>query len=909
MRSLGICTFLVLSIMMASTITLRGIDPAKPSNHYQLNIFTSENGLPMNSVISLAQTPDGFIWIGTETGLVRFDGITFELYNRKNLPLMTNELIRTLLVDRSGTLWIGIRGGGVLRFRNGRFESFDTENLISDIIWTMAESRDGSIWIGASNGCIRYHDGHIEKITFPPESLSENIRAITEDYDGNIWLGTPKGLISVKRKGDKLHSEFKGYKNTQINAILQDRSGVLWLGTMGRGLIRFHQGKKRFYGKSSGFKSNEIQCIIEDHPGNLWVGTYGGGVYVKKPDSRTFLRFDQTINIGSSSVYALLEDRERTLWIGTESGGLSNLREARVISYSKKDGLSQNIIHTLFEDSRGGIWIGTMGSGIDCFRNNRFRNISQSDGLAANTIVSFAEHPEGWLWIGIRGGGINRFNLTDNTIDLFNTRNGLSGSIVRSLYTDPEGILWAGTDDGGLHRFIGERFHLTQKIPYRINTMFKDTQNYLWIGTWGNGIYRYKPDRLEIFNKEKGMGSNVVFAFHQDENECIWIGTYGSGLIRYKDGVFRGIAKNDGLCDDTVFSIIEDQKKNLWMSTNNGITSINRLELEKYLQNSDYKFHPTVFSKEDGMKSTECNGGGQPAGIMTRKGQIWFPTTRGISMIDPGQISMNPIPPPVVIKKFIVNRNSLPIHSDNPIYEWEKGIQIGYTALSFIVPRRIRFKYRLKGFDTKWVDAGSRRLAHYPDLPPGRYKFSVIAANSDGTWNREGDSFEFVLKSKFYQTILFKTLLLFILLLISYGLFYLGRKIDHIRKMRKKFHLSFMDKSRKDEYIRKIFYFIEMKKVYRDPDLSLNSFARSIDINPRYLSQLINDELEKGFLDLINSYRIEEAKRLLSDPARHDMSVLDICMEAGFNSKSSFNRAFKRYTGQTPSEFKKKYQH
>jgi ligand-binding sensor domain-containing protein/AraC-like DNA-binding protein len=723
-------------------------------------------------------------------------------------------------------------------------------------------------------------------------------------------LGTLAGLIVVKRVGESFISEFRGFKNIKVNTIFEDRSGTIWVGTMEKGLLRINQDKYFFFNKKNTFTTNDIMCLAEDFPGNLWVGTYGGGIYFKQPNSDKISRFDEDNDLPSNSIYFFLEDREKTLWIGTEGGGLNYLREARVITYTKRDGLSDNIIFTLFEDSLGGLWTGTMGYGIDCLKNNKVQNISQQNGLSSNSVVSFTEYPEGWLWIGTRGSGANLLDLKNGNIKVFTTRNGLTDNIIRALYVDPEGILWAGTDNGGLHQYVNNLFLFIKKIRFRINTIFKDDQGSIWLGTWGNGLYRLKGETLQVFNQQNGFQSEVVLSIHQDENSHIWIGTYGNGIVHYHDGVFTAITKKDGLNDNTFYSILEDDQKNLWMSSNNGIVSISRLEIEKYLQNKKGdKLLPTVFTKEHGMKSNECNGGGQPVGLMSRSGQIWFPTTKGISMIDPERISINTLPPSVVIKKFSVNGKPIPMDDKSPINSWEQGVEIHYTALSFIVPEKVRFKTKLTGLNRRWVDAGNSRIAKYSGLRPGKYTFTVIAANSDGTWNRKGKTFKFYLKPKFYQTAIFKIAILLGILVISYGLYFLGKKIDHIRKMRKKFYLTFLDKEKKEEYIRKIFYLIEMKKVYKDPDLCLNSFAHKININPRYLSQLVNDELKKSFLNLINSYRIEEAKKLLSDPRHRSISVIEVCMEVGFNSKSSFNRAFKKFAKQTPSEFKKKYSH
>jgi len=654
-------------------------------------------------------------------------------------------------------------------------------------------------------------------------------------------------------------------------------------------------------------------AFYEDQAGNLWIGTHGGGINVLKTGTDSIKVFDSGEDLTSNSIYAFFEDRERTLWIGTEGGGLNSLRDSRVITYTTKNGLSYDITFGVFQDSKGIVWVGTTGFGVNYLEpgENRFHFLTTRDGLSDNTVVSIAEHPEGSLWLGTRGGGVNLLTLENKQIKTFTTRDGLSDNIVRALYVDPGGNLWAGTDSGGVHRFSNGWFILYGNLNFRVNTILRDSKGNLWAGTWGRGLCLLKDEKIDIFDKENGLSCNIVICIYEDKNKTLWLGTYGCGLnrFRYTDGTFLKISRKEGLPDNTIYSILEDDKQNLWMSSNRGIFYVNREELDDFAAGRRKTIRPFLFGREEGMKSIECNGANQPAGWKTRDGKLWFPTTRGVSAIDPEHIGVNTFPPPVQIKEICIDGTSFPPGKDAVIPPGEGNLEILYTGLSFIVPEKISFKYKLEGFDNQWTDAGTRRTAYYTRIPPGSYHFRVIACNSDGTWNHTGASFCFRLKSRFYQTLFFKIAFPLCTVLIGFALYFFLKKGILYRRLKKKYkHSSLhLEPDEAEEYTRQLLYLIEIEKVYQDPDISLNFLAERLKLSPRNLSQVINEQLKKGFHELINKYRVKEARKMLISPDTAYQSVLEIGYEVGFNSKSAFNRAFKHFTQMTPSQFRKKY--
>lgn len=901
----GLFLFLVIGVD-----SLVALDPSKPITFYKHKVWSIEDGLPMNSVISIAQTRDGYLWLGTEAGLARFDGIDFDVFDHENTPALLNDLILSLTADRQGALWIGTRGGGMTRYREGTFTSFTTEHgLLSNEVWAILETGDQAIWVGTRNGLNRLQEGKLSAIPLPEKLPNYNIRVLTQDRLGRVWVGTRgAGLLLVEKRGNRFESEFKGLAGLYITALLEDRLGNIWIGTADAGLIRLQENRPFFYNTKNGLSADYVRCLLEDRAGNIWIGTYGAGICVLKNGKNRFSIFDNRNGLSSNAIYTFYEDQERTLWIGTEGGGLYSLGDTRITTYTMKNGLSYDIITGIFQDSRGNIWIGNMGSGVDYLDagSGRFRTITGRDGLSANAVISFSEHPDGCLWFGTMGGGINRLTLKNGQIEVFTKRQGLSDHFVRALYTDPSGNLWAGTDTGGVHRFSNGWFILFDNLKFRVNTIFKDSRGRLWAGTWGRGLCLLKDGKIRVYDKESGLSGNIVMSIYEDREGILWIGTYGGGLNRFRDGKLSCIGKKDGLPDNTIYCILEDRKHYLWMSSNHGIFCVKREELEELVEGKIKRLSPSLFTTEDGMKSIECNGGSQPAGWQAQDGRLWFPTTKGVSVIDPGNIGINTLPPPVQIKKAVINGTSYDVFKKAIVPPGKGHLEIHYTGLSFVVPKKIRFKYKIEGLEEQWTEAGTRRTVTYIGIPPGSYRFRVTACNSDGIWNNTGASFEFHIKCRFYQTLIFRIGFPVGVILLIALLYYSGKKYLMYRKLKRRYKGSCLHPMEAVQWLEKILHLVEVEKVYKDPDISLNSLAKKLGTSPRNLSQIINEQLGKNFYELINQYRIAEAQKMLVSPRSAKMSILEIGYEVGFNSKSAFNRAFRHFTHLTPTQFKNK---
>jgi ligand-binding sensor domain-containing protein/AraC-like DNA-binding protein len=880
---------------------------------FQHHVWTNDNGLPMNTVMAVNQTPDGYLWVGTEAGLARFDGVKFDVFTQEDTPAFSSNLIIALLVDHEGTLWIVTQLGGIVRRKNGIFESVaKNTGHWGNEVWCIMESSDHCIWIGSKTGLFRLSEEKLIDISLPDSLSTHFISALLEDHSGRIWAGTRgDGLVLVKKRGSNFEAEHFALKGVDIITLYEDRQDALWIGTESKGLFRYWGSKMLDFTSENGLSSDAIRCLHEDRFGNLWIGTYGGGINIlaRRGEQVSITSFQSQEEFSSDIILCFYPDLEGTLWFGTNGGGLYSLREAKITTYTTKNGLSYNNVYGVFQDSSGKIWVGTKGYGANYFDpgDHRFHQLTTRDGLSSASVVSFTQDRSGALWFGTLGGGINR--LKNGRIDVFDQRHGLANTVLRAIYTDHAGNVWAGTVNGGIYRFLNDTFVPVANVNVRVNTLAEDSNKNLWIGTFGSGLCRLDPEKgnLEVFNKTNGLSNNIVTCIHEDSSGILWIGTL-NGLNRFQAGNISILDKKHGLPDETSYWILEDNKRDLWISSNHGIYCLNRKEINAFFEGTIPGVNPTVFGKEAGMHSIECNGGNHPAGWKTQDNKLWFPTTFGVSVIDPMNIGLNKIPPPLVIEKIIIDKNNIPVEPTIAVPSGKNNLEIHYTAPSFIVPDKILFKYKMEGYDKQWVQAGNKRIAYYSGVPAGKYRFRVIACNSDGVWNETGTSVLMHLQRRLLKTPEFIVILLVVLALSGFFLYYYLKRSAPRQELKpkEKPKNSTLDSQESKKYVQKLFYVIEVEKMYKDPQLSVKSLASKLVITPRNLSHIINDQLNTNFYDFINEYRIKEAQCLLSVPEPCQQSILNIAYEVGYNSKSAFNRAFKNITQMTPSQFRKK---
>jgi signal transduction histidine kinase/ligand-binding sensor domain-containing protein/CheY-like chemotaxis protein len=739
-----------------------GSNPPRSIVGIHQDVWRTEDGLPQNTVPAIVQSRDGYLWAGTELGLVRFDGLRFTVFDKSNTPELKSNVVDALLEDRSGDLWIGTIGGGLTRFHEGKFQTFTTKDgLANDTIHSLLEDNTGDLWAGTDGGGLnRLHHGRFSVYTTKDGLADNQVFALAQDGDGTIWIGTHDGLSRFSGRTFRNYRIRDGLPSAYIRSLHVTARGVLWIGTYGGGVSRFEDGTFRSFTTRDGLSSNSVTSLNEDSEGNLWIGTYGGGL--TRLAGNEFASYTSRNGLPTNDVWTIYKDRDANLWIGTGGGGLTRLFEATPFTgYGVIDGLSSDVTLPIFEDSKGSLWIGTSGGGLNCLRNGKFTSLTTRDGLADNLIFSIGEGRDGALWIGTRKG-LNR--RKDGILTTYTKKDGLPSDIVTAIFTDAEGAVWIGTR-AGISKWQDGRFRtyttedgLSNNV---IRAIAEDRQHNLWIGTAGGGLNRFDGHRFEVFDSHRGLSNDVVLDIHPDADGTLWVGTNGGGLNRFKDGQFTAFTTRNGLPDDAVFRILEDNAGNLWMSSNRGVFRVSKQALNEFAVDPSGRIPVISYGKADGMNTTECNGAFQPAGWKGRDGRLWFPTMKGPVVVDPAKLVFRNRRQPVMIEQVFIDGREVDPRTLTRTPPGKGALEFRYAAPNFRAPHRVAFRYRLHGFDRNWIDAGGRPTAYYTNIPPGHYRFEVVASNGEGNWNSAGASLALELEPHYYQTHWFFCLCIF----------------------------------------------------------------------------------------------------------------------------------------------------
>lgn len=908
---------------------LLALDPDKPVNQYLVDHWTMVHGLPSTSVHFIEQTPDGYLWIATLKGLVRFDGMTFSTITYSIKPGIEDKKKHhtgSLFVDKKGDLWIG--GIGHLakyHYKTGGFTIFTKENGLTDgSIVSINKDARGNIWVGT----LGYFSNRLDygKNTFTwlcdcHGLEGDVVYSIIEDIKGNLLVGTyGKGVFQF-RDGTFSRYKIKGLKEHihKIYKIYEDRKRTLWITTT-KGLFRVRRGTDgkddiTIFTTRHGLANDLTIDVIEDRDGNIWVGTVKGLNRLKQESSGKVV-IDTLLEGHSAS--SLFEDREGSLWVGTGASGLKRLKDPGFIPPAAVDIKPGEIMNALFEDRQGNTWMGSLsgklyryGKGI---ANGKLSESPEVTEISEVSISAIEEDGSGNLWLGTYGEGV--FQKRGEKIIHFTTRDGLADDRVFSIYTDSRNNTWFGTYTG-VSRFSGGIF---ESLGYRdglpsgfVSNVCEDKNQNIWLATQKglcllkNG--RFSADHITVYLE----GVPVRYIYEEiipsgpgspGEKSVFWIGTDGAGLKRFKEGTFTSYTTDEGIASDFIYHILEDKRGNLWMNSRTGVFRVNKYELTKF-----GKVHSTSFGRFDGMKSIMFyNRLSRDAAIKTRQGELWFVTKDGIFILNPDKIRITPSPPPVVIEEVLFDDRPVlsALHRRENVFKGIKEVVFHFTSPTFLSPKDVRFKYRLEGQNSDWVflQRGEKRMARYNNLAPGDYVFRVTACNSDGVWKRTGASTAFTLKPFFYQTFLFKTAAFLLFLALALTGYFLLKKRPWTK--RKKYKRSLMNPIFTKECIKKLDYLMNIEKVYRDETLSLQALAQKISISPHQLSQLLNEKLNKNFSEFINFYRVREAKKLLQNRNNGNRKILAIAFDVGFNTKSAFNNAFKKHTRMTASEYRKR---
>lgn len=744
----------MLTRLAAGVLWLLGlVAPAVASAQYHIESWTTEHGLPQSSVVSIAQTPDGFLWVSTFGGLARFDGVSFKVFDSVTNPELPNSRLGAVNVDDDG-LWVRTTDKVLMRFRDGRFHVMGAaEGLPAKTVGSVTVE-EGHLIADTDNGAVMWLNGRFVPHARPaPPAGAAGMSFIGESPTGARWY----------RAGAGLAHRFEGERLTRTLAIPpgsnvhEDRTGRIWMHDRGK-LLALEGNTLHEYGRAQGLIGFDSLNFAEDADGTMWFCEQQGLVRFRDGQFTTFTTADGLPGNGIRSVFV---DREGTHWVATYSG-LARLTEHPFTAYTTTDGLSSNNVYPILQDRRGDIWIGGW-QGLTRFHNGVFEDVSAAYQLKGFNILSLFEDRDGLLWVGIGGHGVRRLNIAGGSRPTALPRDEMPSG-PNAIYQGRGTDIWIG--GAGATRYHDGIFDPPIKVGGAVNTFFEDGQGTLWIGS-DAGLARYEHGVVSRLGAKDGFTGKRVRVIHGDANGALWIGTYDTGLFRFRDGRFTNYTANEGLPTNGAFEILEDSLSRFWITSNAGIYRVSKAELDDVAAGVRRRVTAVRYGREDGLANQECNGIGRPAGLRAADGRFWFPTQGGVAVVDTGAITSRP-GPAVAILDLTVGGVPLGVRDRVEITSASRSFEARYTALTSVRPELAEFRYRMEGLDPDWVHAGSDRTARYTQLPFGNYRFHVSAANRDGVWNDVGATMIVAVVPPFWRTSWFTVLVILSLMVAGF---------------------------------------------------------------------------------------------------------------------------------------------
>jgi PAS domain S-box-containing protein len=809
LRRSGWLIVVLVGILLAWCPNGRALNQSMDVSQYAHTSWKVRQGLVKGTTWTIAQTPDGYLWLGTEFGLLRFDGVKTVPWQPPAGELLPSNIVLDLLVARDRTLWIGTHKG-LASWKDGkltRYPDLDGQEISSVIedregtIWTSSwgsrtgrlcaihngkttchgedgsfgvglyclyEDSKGNLWAGGMTGVWQWKPGHPKFYPIPGRARDISVLSLTEGDDGAILILTPDGFFQLVDGRAKMYTPPGNAQHFAPNRWMRDRDGGLWIGTMGHGLVHVHQGRADTFGQSDGLSSDYISSLFEDREGNVWIGTTGG---LDRFNGFTISTISAKQGLSDTNVWSVLASRDGSVWLGTAEG-VNRWKDGQITTYERRsvaraahllipgavngiadDELPDSGVDSLYQDEQGAIWVSTL-SGIAYFENGRF-----------------------------------------------NTVGGLPHGAVHSMAGDRAGNLWIAFSQFGLFQLLGGK--VVERIPWEklghsgpsLALLHDPVRGGLWLGFVGGGIAYFKDGQVRAqYAEADGLGHGTVRNLQLDKDGTLWAATEG-GLSRLKSGRFVTLSSQNGLPCDAVHWMMEDDAGSVWLHTGCGLVRIARTELDAWAADPKRKIQSNVFDSSDGAMIRATISAFSPLVTKSVDGKLWFSDTDGVGVINPNSIPFNRIPPPVYIEQLIADDKTYNL-ADGANVKLQvaphvRDLEIDYTALSFVVPEKNRFRYMLEGQDPEWKEVVNERQVRYTNLAHGHYVFRVIACNNDGVWNETGATLKFSIRPAFYQTTWFRLLCGAAVLLLLWGLYQL-----RLQQVRRQFDARLAERAR-----------------------------------------------------------------------------------------------------------------
>jgi PAS domain S-box-containing protein len=782
------------SILLALCAGAPALDPSLDVSQYAHTAWKVREGFAKGDIYSIAQTPDGYLWLGTEFGVLRFDGVRAVLWQPppgQNLP--SNQIFR-LLASRDGTLWIGT-AKGLASWKDGKLTQYP--QLAGQYVFRLVEDREGSVWVGTTgvpNGRLCTIQNGSVHCDGADGSLGIGVFGLYEDSRGNLWVGLANGLWRWKPGSAQFYP--LPYQANGIRAFGEDDSGALLIGWRG-GIARFVDGKTEPYLLTGTVLQFEAEALLRDRDGGLWITSRKGLLHVHQ--GRTDI-FAQPDGLSSDDVLTVFQDREGSIWAATVNG-LDRFRDIAIATFSRSQGASNAYVGSVLAARDGSVWVGTL-DGLKRWEKGqitpygtRTAGGAKPDGkLNGHNPNSLFQDKSGRIWVSTIAG----FGYLDN--NGFVPINGVPGGDVRGIAEATDGNLWIANLQHGLVHLHGTD---VQQIPW-VALGHKDfatalaadpLKNGLWLGFINGGIAYFKDAEIrESYGAANGLSAGWVSDLRLDPDGALWVATE-DGLSRLKDGQVATLTSKNGLPCDALHWIMEDDAHSFWLYMSCGLVRIAPSELDSLAsaveKDKDAKLaiHATVFDSLDGARTRSLPVGYTPHVSRSADGKLWFAVSDGVSVVDPQHLRFNHLPPPVHVEQVIADHKTYEATSDRngrlELPPLIRDLQIDYTALSFVAPEKVLFRYKLEGWDRDWQDAGTRRQAFYSNLPPRNYRFRVMACNNSGVWNEAGTFLDFSIAPAYYQTWWFRSLCVLAFLALVYGAYRV--RVGQLRAQEEKF--------------------------------------------------------------------------------------------------------------------------
>lgn len=712
------CAFLFIIFLLSAAPALRAAAAVGDLEGYVRRIYGGDSGLPEQTVQAFAQTPDHYLWIGTTGGLARFDGTHFTVFNRENTSAFHENSVFCLLAARDGSLWIGTEGSGLLHYHNGVFTAYgQAEGLTDMFVRALAQDIAGNIWAGTNNGIFSIGPAgtRLKRLDASTHIPALAVNAICQGSRGRLWFGGSR-LAAMQAGVVRFYNLPGDASRNRVKTIAETGAGVIWVGTVS-GLFRMLPGEERFtavpgiHGTTRGLRRTS--------DGRFWVSVLGQGTVAYRLDAGN--RLISPAFVPSDTVLAVFEDSEQNVWLGTETGMLRLSRTP--LTVVPLEHASESDFGTVYQDREGNLW----AAGTRVYRlHDGVARLYRSRLPSSVRVRQVLEDGDSSMWFGTDGSGI--FHVAGSAIRQYTTRGGLVNNFVRAILQAADGTIWIGTDEGISH-FDGRRFanyQMKDGLAYQsVRAMLLDRNGDLWVGT-ELGLSHLHHGAFLHDAAVQALRQDKIWALHEDRDGGLWIGTRNDGLFRFRDGRITHYRVADGLASQSIYNIQEDSSGRFWMSGPNGISVLNRHELDDFAHGRVKQLSLSFYSTSNDTQAVQIFGGMQPAGVLSRNGDVWYPSNRGLIHIAQAGIVSRPAAPLVINSVRADGREIFP-RENISLAPGDSRLEFTYASVMMRPQEAMRFRYQMQGLDAGWNDAGTRHVADYTNVPPGHYTFRVAA--------------------------------------------------------------------------------------------------------------------------------------------------------------------------------------